>query len=376
MKALVLLAALVVPSVVAAQDPGYRVGVVSESGDIVTWLTPGNGTLTLDRVVPVGIMPADIDGPHNLAVAPDNKSYYISIAHGTPYGSLWRMDARTDTMIGRAPLEAFPTTIGLTPDGDMAFVANSDFHGDHPRENVITVVHTPSMNTITHLPVCDMPHGAKSNHAGTIVYISCMNSDELVEIETATLRILRRVKTGTGHDMNAMAGMDHASGPPMNHGAGPTAPTPPGMADGGCAPTFVSVSPDDKVLYAACNHSGTLQVWDAATLKKTKEIPLGAGSYNVEPSPDGKWVIITNKKDKSFSLVDAKGLTEVARVPTTKKIVHGVAYSPDGKYAFITQESIGADPGAVDMFDLATKKTVATYPLPAQPTGVGILRMK
>lgn len=378
MKQLLLLAALALPAALSAQaDPGYRVGVVSESGDIVTWIKPGNGTLTLDRVVPVGIMPADIDGPHNIAVAPDHKSYYISIAHGTPYGSLWRIDARGDTLIGRAPLEAFPTTIGLTPDGDMAFVANSDFHGDHPRENVVTVVHTPSMNTITHLPVCDMPHGARSNHAGTIVYVSCMNSDELVEIETGTLRILRRVKTGTGHDMNAMAGMDHGSGPPMHHGAPaakPTAPPPAGMADGGCAPTFVAVSVDDTQLYAACNHGNSLQVWDAATLKKVKEIPLGAGAYVVEPSPDGKWVIVTNKKDKSFSLVDAKTLTEVVRVPTTKKIVHGVAYSPDGRYAFITQESIGADPGALDMFDLTTKKTVATYPLPAQPTGVAILK--
>jgi len=95
---------------------------------------------------------------------------------------------------------------------------------------------------------------------------------------------------------------------------------------------------------------------------------------NVEPSADGKWVIVTNKKDQSFSVIDAKTLTEVVRVPTTKKIVHGVAYSPDGKYAFISQESIGADPGAIDMFDLAAKKTVATVPIPAQPTGVAILR--
>jgi DNA-binding beta-propeller fold protein YncE len=87
-------------------------------------------------------------------------------------------------------------------------------------------------------------------------------------------------------------------------------------------------------------------------------------------------VIVTNKKDQSFSLVDARSLTEVARVPTTKKIVHGIAYSPDGRYAFISQESIGADPGAVDMFDLVARRTVATVPVPAQPTGVAILRTR
>ncbi len=356
----------------AAQEPGYRVGVVSESGDLVTWLRPGPGTLSQEKVIPLGIMPADIDGPHNLAVAPDQRFYYVSIAHGTPYGSLWKLDAATDTLVGRAPLEMFPTTIGLTPDGELAFVANSDFHGDHPRLNVISVVHTPTMTTITHLPACDMPHGVKSNHAGSLVYISCMHSDEILELDVATLRIARRAPTGGGglHP----AGAEHGA-----HAPGASAPPAAGAgeaADDECQPTFISVSPDDRTLYVACNHRNTLQVWDAAALSKRGELPVGKGAYNVEPSADGAWVIVTNKKDQSFSLVDARSLAEVARVPTTKKIVHGVAYSPDGRYAFISQESIGADPGAVDMFDLVTRKTVASIAVPAQPTGVAILRTR
>ncbi len=376
MRSILLLAGLALPGVVAAQgtEPGYRVGVVSESGDIVTWLKPGDGSLALDHVVAVGIMPADIDGPHNLAVAPDQHSYYISIAHGTPFGSLWRFSAVGDSILGKAPLEMFPTTIGLTPDGELAFVANSDFHGDHPRMNVVSVVHTPTMSTITHLPACDMPHGVKSNHAGTLVYVSCMNSDELLEIEVATLRIVRRVKTGAGHDMSSMAGMDHGA---MTHAApnptaAATAPAP--AADNSCAPTFVSVSPDDSRLYAACNHAGTVQVYDAATLNRVAEIPVGAGAYNVEPSADGRWVIVTNKKAQSFSLIDAGKLTEVVRIPTHKKIVHGVAFSPDGRYAFISQESIGADSGAVDMLDLTSRTVVTSFAVPAQPTGIAILR--
>lgn len=366
----IVLAGLMAPGALAGQD--YRVGVVSESGDIVTWLKPGAGTLTQERVVPIGIMPADIDGPHNLAVSPDSRYYYMSIAHGTPYGTLWKMDAGNDTLAGRAPLEMFPTTIGLTPDGELAFVANSDFHGDHPRVNVVSVVHTPTMSTITHLPACDMPHGVKSNHAGTRVYISCMNSDELLEIEVATLRITRRGSTGAGHDMNAMSTMDHGA---ANHAPPPASAPAPAKVDDSCAPTFVTVSPDDRTLYAACNHGNSVQVWDAASFTKVKEIPVGTGAYNIEPSPDGLWLIVTNKKAQSFSLLDARTLAEVVRVPTTKKIVHGVAWSPDGRYAFISQESIGADPGAVDMFDLTTRKTVATVPVPAQPTGIAILRI-
>ncbi len=161
-KRMLLVAALLCPGVLVAQatDPGYRVGIVSESGDIVTWIKPGDGTLTQQKVIPVGIMPADIDGPHNLAVSPDNRFYYMSIAHGTPFGMLWKMDATSDTLVGRAPLEMFPTTIGLTPDGELAFVANSDFHGDHPRTNFVSVVHTP-FDDNDHAPA-GLRHAARS----------------------------------------------------------------------------------------------------------------------------------------------------------------------------------------------------------------------
>src|SRR6266550_3054709 len=120
---------------IAAARPRYHILVASESGDIVTHLTWDGTAFAVDHVVPVGIMPADIDGPHNVTVAPDGSAWYVTIAHGTPFGSLWKMSAATDSLLGWAPVEMFPTTIALTPDGTLAFVANSDFHGDHPRVN-------------------------------------------------------------------------------------------------------------------------------------------------------------------------------------------------------------------------------------------------
>jgi YVTN family beta-propeller protein len=353
------------PAVAQTSQPGYRVGVVSESGDIVTWLKPEGSGLTVDRVIPVGIMPSDIDGPHNITVSPDGKSYYVTIAHGTPFGSLWKISATGDSMLGRAQVELFPTTISVTPDGQFAFVANSDFHGDHPRANVVSVIHTPTMNKITDVPACDMPHGVKVNHAGTRVYISCMHSDEILQLDVATFGISRRAKTGEGHTMAATAPAG-----PVHHG--PSAPAASGP-NKECSPTFISVSPDDKRLYVACNYGNSVQVWDAVAFKPIKEIPVGKGAYNVEPSSDGKLIIVTNKKDQSVSLIDAGTLTEIARVPTSKKIVHGVAYSPDNRLAYISSESIGADPGAVDVIDLTTRKLVASVPIPRQPTGITIL---
>jgi len=364
MRSVSLLAAVVAAAAASiaadATPPGYRLYVVSESGDIVTQLSWDGTALHTVKTVPVGIMPADIDGPHNVTMSPDGRFYYVSVAHGTPYGSLWKMAVDGDTLLGRAQVEMFPTTISVTPDGELAFVANSDFYGDHPRVNVVSIVYTPTMTLLTNLPACDMPHGVKVNHAGTRVYVSCMNSDEILEVDRQTLAITRRHRTGVG----TMPQM------PMTHGGAEG-----GVVHDACMPTFVSVSPDDKTLYVACNHADNLQVLDAGTLDLLKTVPTGHGAYNVEPSPDGRWLIVTNKKDQSVSLIDAGTLSEVARIPTTKPLPHGVAYSPDNHYAFVSQESKGVDPGAVDVIDLTARRDIATIPVPLQPTGITILRL-
>ena len=363
MKPLValLLAAVAGPAHPPLQpSPRYRIYVASESRDIVSQLEWDGTALRTVKVVPVGIMPSDIDGPHHVTVSLDGRYWYVTIAHGTPYGSLWKMAVDGDTLVGRAPLEMFPTTISVTPDGELAFVANSDFYGDHPRTNVVSVVYTPQMIPLATLPTCDMPHGVRVNHAGTRIYVSCMNSDEILEIDRARLAVTRRYRTG--------AGMVPAVPMPAGHGGAEA-----GRVHQACMPTFVSVSPDDRRLYVACNHSDQLLVLDAGALELLKSLRTGHGAYNVEPSPDGRWVTVTNKKDQSVSLIDAATLVEVARIPTTKPFPHGVAYSPDNRYAFISQESKGVNPGAVNVIDLVSRAQVCSTDVPLQPTGITVL---
>jgi YVTN family beta-propeller protein len=371
----------------------FTLYVTSESGDIVTRIEVGPQGWRKVKEITVGVMPTDIDGPHNVTVSPDGRFWYVSIAHGTPFGSVWKYATGTDSMIGRVGVGMFPTTIGLSPDGDWAYVPNSDFHGDRGHLNTVSVVYTPDLTQLTEIPTCDMPHGSRYNHAGSMVYIACMMSDELVTMDPGTFAIGRRVSLGSGHPMsmaehNAMeARQDSASASTARREAGggsavnDHATHTPGAASStmagqnpDCLTTYVSVSPDDSLIYMACNHSNELQVRNARTLELVRRLPTGAGAYNVEPSPDGRWVVVTNKKNQSVSIFDTRTWAEAARVATTKRIPHGVAFSPDGRYAFVTQESVGSDPGAIDAIDLTTMSRVATLPVPLQPTAVAVWR--
>ena len=251
----------------------------------------------------------------------DPFSRQIMMSHGT---FLELLDIAARERGHRAQVELFPTTVTLSPDGEWAYVANSDFHGERPRVNPVSIIHAPTMTKVTDLTACDMPHGVKVNHAGTRVYVSCMHSDEILELDPGSFDIVRRVKLGMGHQMPAGAGGHAGHGPPG--ASAPPAPPRKGQdvpptADLSkeCAATFVSVSPDDSRLYVACNYGNELQVYDAASLKLVKALPLGAGAYNVEPSPDGSIVIVTNKKDQSVSIVDAKALTELTGVMQARR---------------------------------------------------------
>jgi DNA-binding beta-propeller fold protein YncE len=84
--------------------------------------------------------------------------------------------------------------------------------------------------------------------------------------------------------------------------------------------------------------------------------------------------VVTNKKAQSISVINTIGWQEVGRLATTRPVVHGVAWSPDSRYVYISQESVGAESGAVDVFEVAALRRTGSLAVPGQPTGITILR--
>ena len=56
-------------------------------------------------------------------------------------------------------------------------------------------------------------------------------------------------------------------------------------------------------------------------------------------------------------------------------IAHGVAISPDSRYAFVTSEGVGSAPGKVDAVDLQTMTVVATVDVGQQASGIAFWKM-
>src|ERR687897_1002860 len=120
------------PSSVAQVKPDqdYLVYVLSEGADKIALVRFGPEGARVDRKIDTGDMPVDIDGPHGIVVSPDRRFYYVTIAHGRPFGSVWKYATKDDSLVSKTTLGHFPATLDITPDGAFLFVVNFNLHGD------------------------------------------------------------------------------------------------------------------------------------------------------------------------------------------------------------------------------------------------------
>jgi DNA-binding beta-propeller fold protein YncE len=363
----------VMPAAVAPTMPDrdYLVYVVAESADEIALLRFGPNGGSVDHRLTTGIMPADVDGPHGVAVSPDGRYYYVSIAHGTPFGTVWKYTTHGDTLKGRVELGNFPATMQTTPDGEFLYVVNFNLHGD-PVPSSVSIVATEAMVEVARTTTCVMPHGSRVNPQGTKQYSACMMDDMIVEIDTRTFGAARHfmVTKGKEHGDVGPPHREMAAGSQQQHDMSGHGMTPPKPGDEACSPTWAQPSADGSKVYVACNKSSDIVEIDVATWRMTRRIPAGPGVYNLAVSSDGRLLIGTNKRGQSVSIIDIASGRELARVPTKRKVVHGAVVSPDNRYVFISVEGIGSEPGTVEMIDLTSFKTIATVDVGQQAGGI------
>jgi len=347
----------------------YLVLVASEAVDQIAVVRFGPSGIRLERTATVGMMPADVDGPHGVAVSPDGKYYYVSTAHGTPYGLLWKYTLAKDSLVGRVVLGYFPATLQVTPDGAFAYVVNFNVYGEMVPSSV-SIVSTDEMVEIARVATCTMPHGSRINPQGTKQYSACMMDDMAVEIDTRTFGVSRHFVVSKGREQGMQGAPARATASLASHDVSGHGMEPPKPGDVSCSPTWAQPSANGSRLFVACNKSSDIVEIDVAGWRMLRRIPAGEGVYNLAATHDGKLLVATNKRGKSASIIDIASGTELARIPTTRRVVHGAAVSSDDRYAFVSQEGVGAEPGAVDVIDLRALRKVATIDVGQQAGGI------
>jgi DNA-binding beta-propeller fold protein YncE len=344
------------------RPPGYVALVANEASDVVSEVgfTPGVGASVI-KEIPVGVRPNQIELPHGLRIAPDGETWYVTLARAAPRGAVWKLDARSDTLLGEAAVGQYPEAIGITPDGRTLFVTEANVNGP-PSGSVVTVVYAPTMAAGEPIAVCPLPRGNRLNADGTQDYVVCGDVDELLEIDTRRQRVSGRFSLRPG----AEGRMDAAAEALARRGGPPPRP---------CSPSWVWPARGDaanRLVYVACNGDSTVVAVDVGTGGVAQRMATPGAPLELGGTPDGKLLVVTLPTERAVALFDLQRSALVRRMPTSGASPHGVAVTGDGRYAFVTNEGSGSMPGTVDVFDLQRQERVATTGVRFQPGPVDV----
>ena len=143
-----------------------------------------------------------------------------------------------------------------------------------------------------------------------------------------------------------------------------------------CSPTWVQPALDNETLYIACNKSDEILVVDRETWTMTRKFSAGRAPYNLGVTPDGEILVASLKGSGEVQFFDAESGESLAVVPSTTTVTHGVAVTPDSRFAFVSVEGKGAEPGKVDVYDLGSFELVGSVGVGQQAGGIVFWRME
>jgi YVTN family beta-propeller protein len=289
-------------------------------------------------------------GPIGVAISPDGKmAYVINSQHGNaPGGSVLVIDTATDTQImtvtgfNEAPLNN-PSGVAFSPDGKKAYVVNS-FDGVTNAPAFIAVIETKSNRVTSYVP------GYADNYYDALlggVAFSPILKKAYVTFESGTVLVIN-----TENDTQA------------------------GTVAVGSGAQGVAFSADGSKAYVACYDDASVAVINAVTDQKTGTISGSDITFPSEVafSPDGKKAYVTNPPPaglKQEGHASNKGVVVVINANTDKEtgtvagydgvFPQAVAFSPDGKKAYVTDNTPDSVVFVVDTATDTVIGNVANY---------------
>ena len=344
-----------------AEAQSYWVYVAAESEDEVALMRyDAGGDLVVAKTIVTGWLPAEIEAPHGLAMDPAGEYWYLTLGHGFPNGRLVKYATGADTVAGVADLGLFPATIAVPPHGAVALTVNANFHGDHI-PSTVTIVDLETMFPIADVVTCTMPHGSRFSADGTKHYSACMMDNQLVEIDGATLDVTRRLDLIANRP--AMAPME-----------GHMAMAPPGGEN--CSPTWTTPHPDGRRVFVPCNKGDAILEVDLEAWRVIRRIEAPGAPYNLDLTPDGTKLLATLKSSAKLGIWDVETGKLLHMIDSLMRVTHGVIVTPDGRYAIVTVEGIGGDPGTVEVIEIASGTRVASAQIGKQAGGIALWKME
>ena len=292
-------------------------------------------------------------GPHNVQVAPDGKTVWVTNngepgnaaaqmpsasmprsmpkgEHGSMAGAgaVWAIDTATDAVVAKVSVGKDPAHVVVTPDGRFAYVANG---GD----NSVSVVDVSALRVVATIPVGAGPHGMRLSPDGKEAWVANLKAGTVSVIETGSRKLVARIKVGQG-------------------------------------PAQVGFTPDGRLGFVSLSKEGRVAVIDPASRKLIRKVAVGTVPIQLYATPDSRLLLVANqgtreKPGKTVNIIDLGSFKSVATIETGPG-AHGVVIDREGRRAFVTNTYANT----VSVLDIALRSVIGTVQVGRGPNGVSV----
>lgn len=284
--------------------------------------------------------------PFGIAVTPDGKYVYVTNSEDNTVSII---STASHSVVKVVPVDKFPGGIVVSLDGNFVYVGHYDAHtlavisakseqvvemvdiGDDlegmmvispdgktiyafysPGEiNIISAASKQFIGSIDVDPSMDIAIAPD----GKWLYVVNPGDDELVQISTATRKVMSSIPLGQGaHDFTNLAlnpSGDFVYVPVKNLVLVISTASKEVVQSitvgkeslDNFALTGIAVAPDGKFVYAANGEENSVAIISAVTNSVTETLAVGRGPVNIAINPSGKAIYVANFKDSSVSVI-------------------------------------------------------------------------
>lgn len=282
--------------------------ITNQASDYVAVVNLANNHLI--RLLEVGGRPGSLqlDAPHVIIVDNQGLYFYVSLIQE---GYLEKYDARTYEKLGRVYIGASPAHIVISNDGTKGYITDFVTAGSIKAFDTQTMTITADITDFR----MNRPHGLRLTHNGEYLLASTQISEMFYIIRTSD------------NEIENVITVDQTV-PPNGNGTS------------NFYPYQVAITPDDRYVFVSCRKSNDVRVFDMQTRAFVQNIQTGLNPLALEISPDGKWCYVPNQASNSVTVIDVINRVVVKTIPNIGAQPHKIDFTADGRYAYVTCESV------------------------------------
>jgi YVTN family beta-propeller protein len=248
--------------------------------------------------------------------------------------------------VATIPVGKVPHELVLSADEKFAYITNygvGSYTSMDPGGNTISIVDLAKRAVVGEIGLGDYrrPHGIERGASGKL-YVTTDFPAALLVIDPVARKVLKAHKLEdtlphmvavTRDESKAFIGCSGSASVAMVNLADGTSSS---LEIGG-VPMGLTLSPDERRVFATNRTGNAVAVIDAGTMKLRSMIPLPGQPVRLRISPDKRWLVVTNIVSGDAYAVDLLTLKPTYKIPIGRA-AEGIEFDHKGAFFYVTAQ--------------------------------------